>query len=503
MEQFKEIDTSLFEMPQGKEDLYENRSTFAVSMRQKGPEATVLVTAYNRLEKTKRCVESILAHTTRGTYELFLIDNGSTDGTLEYFQSIDYEYKKILHITKNVGAGFPSTQIALSDLRDYVAILADDNIVTEHWLDNLLTCIKSDPKIGMVTPVGNNMSNLQTVELKYSSFEEMQEKAADYNVSDPKKWEERLRLITLGTLYRKEVLLAIGWPIGDAGFAHNFMDDDASFTIRRAGYRTILAGDTWICHDHLYEVHTKEEYESFQENIEIGRQNFRCKYHGLDAWDDVNNFLKPHLRLMPDPECEQKARILGIDVKCGTPMLDLKNWLRSNNVYDTSLSAFTRDAKYWLDLKSICEGEVVCDREEYFPADFKEETFDYVVIDRAVNLYHNPQKLLKEAFALCKRGGCVICKLKNTSTYVEFANALGRRDLYDTEYAKNITVEATNQYLKQFGSIEMIVPVSLDVEDRIPGQVNELLPDNLEENEKKELLFRMLCGEFIFVTKKN
>ena len=47
----------------------------------------------------------------------------------------------------------------------------------------------------------------------------MQAKAAQFNRSDPRKWEDRQRLITLGTLYRKEVLLAGGWPTADMGFS--------------------------------------------------------------------------------------------------------------------------------------------------------------------------------------------------------------------------------------------------------------------------------------------
>ncbi len=67
------------------------------------PKCTIAVTALNRLEKTKYCVECILANTNDVDYELMLIDNGSDDGTLEFFKSVKAERKKVIHITKNIG----------------------------------------------------------------------------------------------------------------------------------------------------------------------------------------------------------------------------------------------------------------------------------------------------------------------------------------------------------------------------------------------------------------
>ena len=178
----------------------------------------------------------------------------------------------------------------------------------------------------MVNPVSSNTSNLQDVGLTFKSYQEMQAKAGRFNRSDPHKWEDRQRLITLGTLYRKEVLLAGGWPLSDMGFFHDFIDDDVTFKIRRLGYRTVLAGDTWICHDHDVRGGEGKDSAQFQRSLAIGRRNFQEKHFGVDAWDDVNNFLSPYLPDLPPLEITGMARILGVDVRCGTPVLDMKNW---------------------------------------------------------------------------------------------------------------------------------------------------------------------------------
>ena len=69
------------------------------------PLVTIYFQAYNHLEdQTKTAIHAILQYTQNVDYELILIDNGSTDGTLDFFRSIPYEKKRIFHVTENRGA---------------------------------------------------------------------------------------------------------------------------------------------------------------------------------------------------------------------------------------------------------------------------------------------------------------------------------------------------------------------------------------------------------------
>lgn len=501
MEDFIELNTDQLEPPRVEGDLFANRAA-VVEMQGQAAEVSIIIQAFNRLEKTRRCVESVLNYTKAVDYELILIDNGSTDGTLEYFKSVSHQKKRIIHITKNVGSAYPSTVLSLVDMGKFVCIVNNDLIVTNHWMENLLICMKSDPRIGMVNPVSNNVSNFQGVEFPYNSHEEMQRKAARFNQSDPRKWEDRLRLITLGTLYRKEALLAGGWPIFDVGFFHDFGDDDITFKIRRMGYRTVLAGDTWICHDHDFLHMDDEAFVNLEHSITIGRKNFADKYYGVDAWDDVGNayvrFL-PHFPAIKAAEC---VRILGVDVRCGTPILDVKNWLRKASIFNTVLSAFTQDPKYWLDLKTICDGPVVCDREEFLPDAYPREYFDCVIADRPLNRYHEPQKMMSDLFALCKSGGIVACKLKNTYSFQEYVHLLGYRDVYDNEFSYQLPVDAVKTALRKFGTVKATMTVSFSLDEDTRGTIDSLIPAELPEDQRAELLERMLCKEYLFVVEK-
>ncbi len=54
------------------------------------PLVSIVVLAYNQLEYTKQCIESISRYTSHIDYELITVDNGSSDGTREYFNGLPH-----------------------------------------------------------------------------------------------------------------------------------------------------------------------------------------------------------------------------------------------------------------------------------------------------------------------------------------------------------------------------------------------------------------------------
>lgn len=504
MGQFIEINTDQMVKPAVSSDLFSNRAT--VAEMHKGADAaevSIIIQAYNRLEKTRRCVESVLAYTAGVDYELILLDNGSEDATLEYFQSVSHEKKTVIHITKNLGASYPISTLRLNNLGRFICFLPNDLIVTPRWLENMLICMKSDDRIGMVNPVSNNVSNLQCVDLPYANYQDMQENATRFNYSDPRKWEDRQRLLTLGTLYRKEALFTIGWPLGDVGFFHDFGDDDVTFRIRHMGYRTVLAGDTWVCHDHDLRHGEGKDPAEFQKSLDIGRENFREKFFGVDAWEDVNNYYIPYFPHFPKPSITGRPHILGVDTRCGTPILDVKNWLRTFRLFEADLSAFTQEPQYWLDLKTVCRGPVVCDREEFLVDSFLREDFDYVVVDRPLNRYHEPAKMLRDLFSLCKKGGYLVCKLANAYSFREYLHLLGQSDVFNPDYSLNIPVEQFRTAIQQWGTIRCELRIGAGWDQESQTLLTSLYPTGLPEQQEKAALEQMQCQEYLFVVQRR
>ncbi|MGN1305493.1 MAG: glycosyltransferase [Oscillospiraceae bacterium] len=491
----------------GFDDLYDARhAVVETSMISNhfNSEVTILIQGYNRIEKTKQCVESVLKYTKDVDFDLLLIDNGSTDETFEYFKSIPYDKVRIIHLNKNISAAFPWNFIHIEYIAKYFAVIANDIIVTPNWLTNMITAAKSDNRIGMVNPISSNVSNLQNYDFQFSSIKDMEEKAEKINVSSPEKWHERLRLITLGTLYTKECLYTIGFPLGDVGFLHDFGDDDITFKIRRAGYKAILAKDTWIHHNHDFRNLENKDPAEFQRSLETGRNNFRDKYFGIDAWDDVNNYIPEIIPQIQAPADTSNCCILGVDVKCGTPILEIKNHIRSFGVFDPVCCAVTSEGKYFIDLQTVCGPDNVfaCSPEKAFGY-FPKESFDHIIIGNCINEYSEPYVVIKSIFSLLKKGGQMFFYLKNTYDIFSFLNVIGYRNVTPRSYAYNMTIETfvsdlnnMNMFPKMIGAVQ-----NTEITNEYVKEVNNRLQAFVKEG-WEETKTRLTAEKFAFCLTK-
>ena len=378
----------------------------------------IIVQAYGRSNKTKNCVENLLKYTTM-PFKLILIDNGSEEpDVLEYFKSVTYCNKQIVKFTKNITGVFSLNKVFKSiDDTKYIIMIPNDVIVTSNWLENMLICAESDNSIGMVVPSSSNISNLQEESLGgFSTIEEMQVKAQDFNVSNPLLWEEKIRLIPTATLYRREVFDTVG--LYDVGFLHDFGDDDFTFRVRRAGYKLMLCKDTFVHHDHIHNSLTDEE----KKIMDFSRDMFKNKYYGVDAWEDTDNHVFQVLDKITFSNKISK-KVLGIDVKCGTPILEAKNYLRANEIPLDTAKAYVSDVKYYEDLRSITD-ECVCGNVEE-TIKLKDEKFDLIIVDEPLNRYNNPIEFIRNVVKHKHENGYVIFKIRNTNDVISFLTLLG------------------------------------------------------------------------------
>lgn len=412
-------------------DLYDNRETTVQMCRSAdAPLVTIFFQSYNKLEEwTKPALEALLKYTSHLDVELVLVDNGSTDGTLDYFKSISFPRKRICHVTKNLGmiSGVSAwaTCVPSYQMGRYMVSVPADVIVTQNWLDNLLACMESDKTVGMAVPKANYVSNLQAVDLGFTDLDDMQQKAAEFNTPDPSKWEERIRVIPTAILVRQSI-----WDFCkfDIGFVHNFSDDDWSFQYRRMGYKLMVCGDTFVYHTPHVTLGMDEQ--KFRENLVKGRRAFQKKYYGIDAWSDTANFEFELSAAITDflvkkrADSDYQPSIIGIDVLCGMPLLQVKNDLRKAGIPKADLSAYTEDAKYWIDLKSICSGSVACGNVEELPIKMEGQSFDAILIGKYLDEYTHPGQLIENAMARLSPFGCLVFKMRDYPAAADVNKAL-------------------------------------------------------------------------------
>lgn len=380
-----------------------------------GEEAEVAICVWmytpKRLDKLRNCIDSVMKYTSHIKFKLVLANNGGGKEIEEFYENIDYNDKMIINISSNIGSPHGASVITRHVRNKFCVELLNDCVVTANWLDNLLRCIKSDDTIGMVCPMATNTSNMQipdTGDVDIRDLEALQEFAVKYNVSNPAKWEERLRLMPICGIYRREALEMAG--IADPGYLHEFADDDHCMRIRRAGYKLILCGDTFVHHDHFMdERNVKVE----QGNTNVGKNGFLRKFKGIEPWRDFVNFVFPYIRSATIADTKEQYRVLGIDVKCGTPILDVKNCYRRNGI-DTEklcITDYTQEVKYYTDLMTVAD-EVIHDDVHNMRSHLKEK-YDFIVLGNPINSYSKSLAVLDELADMLTDGGYFLFSLKN------------------------------------------------------------------------------------------
>jgi GT2 family glycosyltransferase len=206
---------------------------------------SIIIPTYNQNEYLQKCIESI-QHYTKEPYELIVVDNASSDGTRQYLTSM----RAVIRIKineKNIGfAGAVNQGLRMAG-GTTLLILNNDTVVTTNWLSNLLTCVNSNSKFGLVGPTTNYIGGDQQIPTSYDTLDSMHEFARSHNQSDPGRWKKTSRLIGFCVMMRRDVFERLGYF--DEGFEiGNCEDDDYGLRAQLLGMDLIIAEDTFIHH---------------------------------------------------------------------------------------------------------------------------------------------------------------------------------------------------------------------------------------------------------------
>ena len=108
----------------------------------------IVVVTHNRLHLLHRCVDDVLARTSRKTKEIIIWNNASTDGTREYLDALDAPLLRAVHSPDNIGMNAYAQAISLTT-QDYLVELDDDVIeAPQDWDETLLDAFLRLPKMG-------------------------------------------------------------------------------------------------------------------------------------------------------------------------------------------------------------------------------------------------------------------------------------------------------------------------------------------------------------------
>lgn len=116
---------------------------------------SVIILNYNGKKDTLECLESLTKYQISNIkYQIVVVDNGSTDDDVVVIRK-KFPKVKIIENKENLGFAEGNNvgiRYTLEDDYDYILLLNNDTLVEKNLLAQLIKVIKSNKKIGLVSP---------------------------------------------------------------------------------------------------------------------------------------------------------------------------------------------------------------------------------------------------------------------------------------------------------------------------------------------------------------
>jgi GT2 family glycosyltransferase len=213
---------------------------------------SVIIPVYNRKNEVIRCIDSILKSTYK-YLEFVIVDNASTDGTLDLLNKYYHDNKnfKIIGLPKNTGAVGGRNEGIKYAKGKFLVFVDSDNVVDKNCIKELVNTAKSDERIGFVGPkmyyykdkkrvwYAGAKINLTTSKTSYIGINQI-----DTGQFDRIKKVEHIPNLWL---VKKEVIDKIGGL--DQRYVMTYGESDWPMRAKQAGFKIIFCPRAITYHD--------------------------------------------------------------------------------------------------------------------------------------------------------------------------------------------------------------------------------------------------------------
>lgn len=215
---------------------------------------SIVVPTFNRKEKLRRLLESILSNV-RCDYELIVVDDCSTDGTDEMVANLFPQVKYIRHNSVEL-VGKSRNDGILSSSCEYIFFVDDDNVLPKDSVETILQTMMRDTTIGVVAPVTCYLDSPDKVMYAGARLDRYMLRSQFLYVKEDAS-EIAGRIIEIDKaansfMIRKSAAIAAGlieytrYPIFEE-------DGELIYKVKLKGYRVIANGDARVFHDVPYD----------------------------------------------------------------------------------------------------------------------------------------------------------------------------------------------------------------------------------------------------------
>jgi len=249
---------------------------------------SVVVLTWNGLEYTKPCLASVLANTDTNRTEIVVVDNGSTDGTVEYLKQVP----GIATVFNNANLGFVKGNNAALRLiapdRDVILLNNDTEIHDPDWIEKLQRTAYSSERIGVV---GCRIKRLDGEDFQHAgtyipdrTYWGQQFGSGEQDINQY-PYDRDVEGVVFACVYiRREVMDAIGFL--DEDYFSYYEDSDYCLKARQAGFRVVNCGSLTIRH--------REHGSTSANKVSHSEMFLKSQETFLGKWKDVLDARYPY-----------------------------------------------------------------------------------------------------------------------------------------------------------------------------------------------------------------
>lgn len=382
---------------------------------------SIVILTYNQLEYTKVCIDSIRKYNSADNCEIIIVDNYSTDGTVEWLK----DQGDIKYILNNENRGFPAgcnQGIELSQKDNDIFLLNNDTVIMPNSIFNLRMGLYSDENIGATGAISNSVSYYQQISQQYEDFNGYMTFAMSNNITNNKAYDQRVKLVGFAMLIKRNVLDKVG--LLDERFTPgNYEDDDLSLRIIVEGYKLLLCKDSYI--HHFGSVSFREDADRYNELLSRNSDKF------MDKWGARSEELtKVDFEIIDKikKENEEKFEVLYVNCKSFATLLEIKKRYRNCKIYVVKEKGILN--KLFSNLADIQNGDIE-------QLNFEQQKFDYIILNNVLEKCDKPKKTLKHIKKYLNPNSKIVIKVKNSINYNLIKKILNGM-FSDDEYKKTI-----------------------------------------------------------------
>lgn len=359
---------------------------------------SLVILVYNQLDYTQQCLESVRNFTEPGSYEIIVVDNGSTDGSKDWL----LEQADIKLILNDENKGFPAgcnQGAGIAEPGNDILLLNNDTIVTQNWLRQLKEALYSEERIGAVGPVTNSAAYYQSIVTSYNSISEMHEFAASIRSNQANPFETRLKLIGYCMLIKRSAWDKVG--LLDERFTPgNFEDDDYSFRLIQEGYKLLLCKNTFV--HHYGGTSFKVDMRHYAEKMKINERKFEEKW-GFNS--TYSSFIRHEIISLIDSPKTSPIRVLEVGCACGGTLLKIKDLYPNAEMFGIELNE--NSAKIASTFADVIHENI--EHQLSYPNAY----FDYIIFADVLEHLVEPWKVVELMKSYLKPRGSMLVSLPN------------------------------------------------------------------------------------------